>query len=75
MIVLILKLLLVVVNGFTVAISSWQCQIVSPSFSDEDFLHITIINSVLCFVPGPTDSAWPTERLLFMILGGPVKTR
>ena len=65
-IVLILKLILIVVNG-------WHCQILSPSFSDKHVLLITIINSVLCFVPGWTDSAWPTKLLLLLSLGGQVK--
>ena len=42
------------------------------SFSYEDFLHITIINSVLCFVKGRTDLAGPTK--LLVILAGQVKT-
>ena len=73
-IVLNLELLMVVVISIEKNTISLAVFTSFTFFSDEDFLHITIINSVLCFVLGRTDSAYPTERLLIVILGGQVKT-
>ena len=54
--VLGLRLASVIVNNVTV-------NTLLPSFSDEDFLHVAIINFVLCFVPRRTGSTWPTDQL------------
>ena len=63
------------VNGFTIAISRLLCQLLSPSFSDEDFLHITIINWYNVFCPRTDCFGVANQTAAPRIWGGQVKNQ